>query len=310
MARILNFGSLNIDYVYSMDHMIRPGETQAALEINVFPGGKGLNQSVACARAGAEVYHAGALGQGDNSILTDVLKEAGVNMDFIKQHELPAGHTIIQVDRSGQNSIILFGGSNQSLRPEEIDAAMEHFGPGDYLVMQNETNELEHLMRKGAERGLNIAFNVSPFRPELLKLPLELCTLLFVNEIEAGGIAGISSDSAPAKLLGALSEKLPKSNLVLTLGTRGSAYKAAGQEPVYFGCYKVRAVDTTASGDTYTGFFLNALASGWDVHTAMKEASCAAAISVTRHGAACSVPRYAEVLASDLFKGPEPQFAA
>ncbi|MBQ9274449.1 MAG: ribokinase [Succinivibrio sp.] len=309
MAKILNFGSLNIDYVYRMDHIIRPGETEPSQSREIFPGGKGLNQSVACARAGAEVYHAGAVGNGDNEVLLKVLREAGVHDDYLMTHpEVPTGHTVIQVDKGGQNSIILFGGSNQSLRRSEIDETLKHFGSGDLLVLQNETNELEYLMRQASARGLKIAFNVSPFDESLLALPLELCSYLLVNEIEAAAIAGMSSESEAAVLIKAVSAKLPACTVVMTLGTRGSVCSVPGSAPVEYGCYKVKAVDTTGSGDTFTGFFLQSMLLGKDVKSAMKLAACAAAISVTRAGAACSIPSLSEVENSELLK-TEPVFA-
>ncbi|MBO6258899.1 MAG: ribokinase [Succinivibrio sp.] len=307
MAKILNFGSLNIDYVYSVDHIIKPGETQGSDDRNIFPGGKGLNQSVAASKAGAEVYHAGAVGTDDGQLLEDVLKNAGVKLDYLKRHNVPSGHTIIQVDKNGQNCIILFGGANHSLRRDEIDETIACFDKGDLLVLQNEVNELDYIMRNGAEHGMKIAFNVSPFKEELLKLPLEKCTYLLVNEIEAAGIAGISSDSSADELLQKLNEKLPDSTIIMTLGTRGSVYKEPNKEPIKCGCFKVKAVDSTGSGDTFTGFLLTALTEGQPVEKAMRLAACAAAISVTRNGAASSIPSREEVENSDLFK-TEPVF--
>ena len=308
MTKILNFGSLNVDYVYKMDHIISPGETQASLSRELFPGGKGLNQSVACAKAGGKVFHAGAVGSGDNEILLTTLKKAGVDLNYLKHHdEVPSGHTVIQVDKNGQNSIILFGGANRSLQRNEIDETFEHFSQGDYLILQNEVNELEYLIKRGSALGLKIAFNVSPFSSELLELPLDKCSWLLVNEVEAAGIASMDPASSATSLLQGVSAKLPNSNIVLTLGTRGSIYKQADAKTFAFGCYKVKALDTTGSGDTYTGFLLQALATGKSVDEAMKLASCAAAISVTRMGAASSIPDLNEVLSSELYKGPEPQ---
>lgn len=307
MTKILNFGSLNIDYVYAVDHIIKPGETEPSVSRKIFPGGKGLNQSVACAKAGAKVYHAGALGNGDNSILLSVLKEAGVDTTELREHrDVPSGHTVIQVDAHGQNSIILFGGSNQSLKRTEIDETFTHFAQGDYLVLQNEVNELPYLMEKGFKKGMKIAFNVSPFKEDLLELPLQNCSLLLLNEVEASGITELNVDSSPKELLDALVQKLPMSDIVLTLGTRGSVFKPCGKKAQSFGCYKVKAVDTTGSGDTYTGFLLQALASNKSVYEAMKLASCAAAISVTRYGASCSIPSLEEVQTSALFLGEDP----
>ena len=302
MYKVLNFGSLNIDYVYSMDHIIKPGETEAAHRRGIFPGGKGLNQSVALARAGSETWHAGALGQGDNSILTSVLKDAGVRLDYLKTHDVPTGHTVIQVDPSGQNSIILFGGANRSLKDDEIEETFSHFGKGDLLVLQNEVNGLERMMRLAAQRGMRTAFNVSPFTPDLLDLPLDLCSVLLVNEIEGGAIAGMDPSSDPEELIAGIRRRVPQCAVVLTLGTRGSVLSIPGRDLLACGCCKVKAVDTTGSGDTYTGFLLTMLMKGESPERAMHLAAAAAAISVTRPGAACSIPSLEEVLASPLMR--------
>ncbi|MCI6797330.1 MAG: PfkB family carbohydrate kinase, partial [Succinatimonas sp.] len=174
-------------------------------------------------------------------------------------------------------------------------------------ILQNEVNELEYLIKRGSELGFKIAFNVSPFSEELLDLPLKKCAWLLVNEVEAAGIARMTPDAPASSLLQGISSKLPDCNIVLTLGTRGSVYKQADGKLFAFGCYKVKALDTTGSGDTYTGFLLQALASGKRVPEAMKLASCAAAISVTRMGAASSVPDLNEVLSSELYQGDDPK---
>lgn len=305
MSAVLNFGSLNIDYVYGVDHFVSAGETLASTSREVFAGGKGLNQSIAFANAGCRVYHAGAVGTNDGQLLLQTLRESDVDISNIKTlDDTASGHTIIQIDKNGQNCILLYGGANQSQERDHIKQVLEKFGPGDLLVLQNEVNELAFMMETAAERKMQIAFNVSPFRPELLNLPLHLCTYLLVNEVEAAGIAKCSPDASPDTLLQALVQSFPDVNIVLTLGSRGSIYKAASCTPLYQGIFKVKAVDTTASGDTYTGFLLGSLLQGKTAAEAMHIAACAAAIAVTRKGAGPSIPTLQEVLESDLFKTP------
>lgn len=308
MGAVLNFGSLNIDYVYAVDHFVSAGETLAAQSREVFAGGKGLNQSIAFAKAGCKVFHAGATGRDDGAMLLETLQQAGVDISNVQQRtDVPSGHTIIQVDKHGQNCILLFGGANQSQQREHIVSVLNKFGPDDLLMLQNEVNDLAFIMQTAAQRGMTIAFNVSPFRKELLELPLHLCTYLLVNEVEAAGIAGCSPDAAPEVLLEALNQHFPAVNVVLTLGSRGSVFKQAGKAPVYQGIFKVKPVDTTASGDTYTGFLLGSLQHGKTPEQAMRLASCAAAIAVTRKGAGPSIPSLDEVLQSELYKGqPQP----
>ena len=122
--KILNFGSCNIDYVYSMDHIVRVGETQSTYQLEIFPGGKGLNQSIAIARAGASVYHAGCIGS-DGEMLTELLTKSGVNVSYVRTVDAKNGHAIIQVSAKGENSIFLYGGSNEMISESFIDFVLE-----------------------------------------------------------------------------------------------------------------------------------------------------------------------------------------
>ncbi|WP_294567895.1 ribokinase [uncultured Succinatimonas sp.] len=303
MPSVLNFGSLNIDYVYGVEHFVSAGETLASTSREVFAGGKGLNQSIAFAKAGCSVFHAGAVGKFDGEILLDVLKGAGIDISNIQLREdVTSGHTVIQVDKNGQNCILLYGGANQSLQKNHIKQVLSKFTVGDLLMLQNEVNNLDYMMEEASARGIQIAFNVSPFCPALLNLPLHLCSYLLVNEVEAAGIAQCSPNEKPEKLLAALEKHLPDVNIVLTLGARGSIFKPVGSDPLYQGIFKVQAIDTTASGDTYTGFLLGSLLQGKNAKEALKIAACAAAIAVTRKGASPSIPLLEDVLGSDLIK--------
>ena len=309
MPSVLNFGSLNIDYVYGVEHFVSAGETLASTSREVFAGGKGLNQSVAFAKAGCSVYHAGAIGKFDGEILLNVLKKAGVDISNIQLREdVTSGHTVIQVDKNGQNCILLYGGANQSLQKDHIKQVLSKFTVGDLLMLQNEVTNLDYMMEEASARGIQIAFNVSPFCPALLNLPLHLCSYLLVNEVEAAGIAQCSPNEKPEKLLAALEKHLPDVNIVLTLGARGSIFKPVGSDPLYQGIFKVQAIDTTASGDTYTGFLLGSLLQGKNAKEALKIAACAAAVAVTRKGAASSIPSLQEVLTSDLIKNEDCSF--
>ena len=295
MPKILNYGSLNIDYVYAVDHFVMPGETLAAKSRNIFAGGKGLNQSVALARAGGEVYHAGAVGAEDSKVLLQEISSNGIHDDFLAKRDMPSGHTIIQVDKNGQNCILLYGGANQSLTVEEINNTLSHFSAGDYLILQNEVNNIEHIIREGAKRGLKVCFNVSPFTLQLLDLPLDLCAFLIVNEIEGSAMVNMSADSDPYAIMQALSDKYPQTSFVLTLGSRGSILKEAGQEMISCRSYKVQAVDTTAAGDTLLGFLIASLARGLEGSRALNTATAASALAVQRAGACPSIPQLNEV---------------
>ena len=146
--KILSFGSLNIDYVYSVDHFVQKGETLASSALEIFSGGKGLNQSVALGRAGAEVFHAGAVGP-DGQFLVDLLQEAGVDTHLVKRLEsVRTGNAIIQRDPEGNNCILLYGGANQAITREQVKEILVGFGAGDYIVLQNEINQLPFLMEQ------------------------------------------------------------------------------------------------------------------------------------------------------------------
>ena len=295
--KILNYGSLNIDYTYSVDHFVRGGETMSSEEIHVFSGGKGLNQSIALSKSGAEVWHAGAIGTGDGDFLIRQLKEAGVNTEYISVLDGKTGHAIIQKAKDGGNCILLFGGANQQITREMVDGVMDHFEKGDYLVLQNEISEIGYIMERAREKGMVLVFNPSPMDDKISTYPLEYVDYFLLNEIEAGDICG--EQGSGEELLQKLSDKFPASKIVLTLGGDGSLYRD-GQRILTQGIYKVPVVDTTAAGDTFTGFLIGGLVQGLDAGEALDLAAKAAAIAVSRPGAAPSIPSREEV---EAFKG-------
>ena len=288
--KVLNFGSLNIDYVYTVDHIVRGGETISSEKTETFPGGKGLNQSIALARAGVPVYHAGAVGE-DGEMLLELCRANGVDTRFIRRTEGRNGHTVIQVDRNGQNCILLFGGSNQKQTKEHIDEVLSHFEAGDMLVLQNEVNHLDYLIDRAWERGMVIVLNPSPFDDKLKACDMTKVAYFLVNEVEAEQMTG---ESDPAKQPERLLEAYPGGKFVLTMGSRGSMYKDAALD-FHQDIYKVNAVDTTAAGDTFTGFFLAAVLEGRPIPEALDEAARASAIAVSRPGASSSIPTVEEV---------------
>lgn len=183
--KVLNFGSLNIDYVYSLDHFVQKGETISSRSLNIFSGGKGLNQSVALGRAGAEVYHAGAIGQ-DGDFLTDILRDAGVRTEYVRRlSSVRTGNAIIQRDSKGDNCIILYGGANQSIEKAQVDETLDQFSEGDFLVLQNEINELPYIMEQAHKKGLRIVLNPSPMDEKITELPLSFVDIFILNEVEA-----------------------------------------------------------------------------------------------------------------------------
>ena len=296
MSKFLSFGSLNLDYTYRVEHFVRAGETLAASEVQTFCGGKGLNQSVALAKAGAEVYHAGCIGS-DGTLLLEELKRAKVNTDFVRVLEREkTGHAIIQNTQDGENCILLFGGANRCITKEQIDSTLAHFGSGDILVLQNEINLIEYCIQSAKRKGMRIAFTPAPMRQAVLEYPLSQVDYILLNETEAKALVAADIDTQPDKtaLADALSERYPEVHFVFTLGAEGAMY-IYKQERIFQSAFPVHAVDTTAAGDTFAGFFLQSMAAGEGVGKALETASKAAAICVTNRGAAPSIPTAAQI---------------
>ena len=291
--KILNIGSLNIDKVYAVDHFVSAGETLTAPRMDTFAGGKGMNQSIALARAGAEIYAAGAVGS-DGEFLVELLKDSGANVEHLQiLPSAPTGHAIIQLVPQGQNCIIISAGANGLLTEEYIDATLSHFGPGDLLLMQNETNNVAYAMKKAKEKGLQIAFNASPIGPELFEYPLELVDYFLINEIEGQAIAGIE-ETDHEKILEALLRRFPTAAIVLTLGGDGVLY-GKGDDRARHDIFRVNVVDTTAAGDTFCGYFLTSIAKGLEPQQALHMASMASALAIGVKGAANSIPTWSQV---------------
>lgn len=283
---VWNLGSVNVDRVYSVDHVVAPGETGSASALAELPGGKGFNQSVALARAGARVHHVGAVGP-DGAHLVSMLAELGVDTAHLATAAEPTGHAIIQVDKDGRNAIVVFAAANGAVRADAVRAALAGAKPGDLLLCQNETSAVADAMREAKARGLRVVFNPSPFDAKIAALPLDLVDLFLVNETEEAGLLALGGPAAAA----------PR---VVTRGGDGCESLAPGRDPVRVPAFRVKAVDTTAAGDTFTGYYLAALAAGLPEEAALRRACAAAAIAVTRPGAAPSVPTAAEV---DAFPG-------
>lgn len=289
--KILNIGSLNIDHVYSVDHAVRPGETISSKNLQDFCGGKGLNQSIALARAGAKVYHAGKIGE-DGISLTDRLSEDNVNIEYTKiEKDVPTGHAIIQVDPSGQNCIVIYGGANTQIHRQDVDDILSNFDEGDILLLQNEVSNVEYAIEKAHEKGMKIALNPSPIGELASSDKLKFVDWFILNEVEGYEITGVK---AGKEICESLVRRYPCCKVVLTLGEQGCIYYD-GESFYEHGIYKVTAVDTTAAGDTFTGYFLTCIMENLDIDTALTLASKASAIAVSRAGASDSIPVRKEV---------------
>lgn len=288
--KIYNIGSANIDYVYSVFHITHPGETLSSENMQIFPGGKGLNQAIALSKAGAEVIFVAITGK-SGSFLLDTLKENGVDTSRIKTTEFADGHAIIQVDNTGQNSILLYSGTNYKFNKEYIEKSLFDAKEKDILLLQNEINCLSEIFNIAHEKKMQIAFNPSPIDSNIDKLPLSYVKWWFCNEIEA---QALFKSNKPEEIVENFLKKYPESSLILTLGINGSIF-ANSEKVINHEIYKINAIDTTAAGDTFTGYYLSQIARGKPEDYCLKIASKAASIAVSREGAAASIPLISEV---------------
>lgn len=291
--KVLNIGSMNLDHVYTVDHIVEPGETQSSTQLQLFLGGKGMNQSVALAKAGVEVYQGGMIGE-DGGVFLDACREYGIHADYIRTVDARTGHAIIQIDKNAQNCILLYGGANQALTEAYVDEVISQFDSGDILLLQNEVNLLPYIVDRGYAQGMKIVLNPSPFDDKLKAVDMTKISLFLLNEIEGYQLTGCRE---PDAIIDSIRERFPHAAVVLTLGSDGAVY--ADQSCKHFQpIFPVKAVDTTAAGDTFTGYFIAGLAQGMEIPDILRMSAKASSIAVSRAGAVPSIPYRDEVIAS------------
>ena len=288
--QILNFGSINIDHVFFVEHFVRPGETLASMDYQKFAGGKGFNQSIALAQAGAKVFHAGKIGH-DGVWLLNRLGQCGVDTSLIQTVDTPTGQGIIQVNREGENAIILFGGANRKITEENAVKVISKFKPGDYLLLQNEISAIQEIMKLATEKGLRIIMNPAPMSPEVQSYPLDTVEIFILNEIEGRDLTG---ETEFGQICRSMTNRFPKALTILTVGDQG-VWFAESDRLLHVKGEKVKPIDTTAAGDTFIGYFIAEYTRGNDLELAVRFANRAAAICVTRPGAADSIPKRVDV---------------
>jgi ribokinase len=281
LMAIYTLGSINIDHVYRVPHIAYPGETIAATEYTQGLGGKGANQSVAAAKAGARVFHIGAIGR-DAAWALEALQSYGIDTNNVAQLKTPTGHAIIQVDPEAENAIVLFPGANRQISDAMAARALVSARPGDTLLMQNETSAQSAMVRLGADMGLRILYTPAPFELAALHEVIPFTSLLLMNEGEAEEM--VSAFGA-----------LPDCDVIITRGADGAEWHAPNASPLFVPSFPVSPVDTTGAGDCFAGTIAAALDAGLLPEQALRRASAAAAIQVTRPGAASAMPARAEV---------------
>ena len=309
MAKILNIGSINIDYVYKVSHFLRAGETLMSADRAIHMGGKGLNQSVAMRRCGLDVAHAGVIGS-DGEFIYQFLCATGVKTDDLRvDRAQTTGHTVIQVTPDAENAILYFPGTNHQMTDAHAQRALDRLEEGDFVVFQNEVNDIPRWMHRAKKRNLRIIFNPSPFSSAIHEYPLDLVDVLICNETEACELLHIEPGAlTPSALYQSLSVKFADKSFILTVGVDG-IYWSLGASKGHLPAFKVQAVDTTGAGDTFAGYAMAALVD-WFTHedevrlkALFTRAVMAAALSVTKEGAVVSIPTAEEVTQACVARG-------
>jgi len=289
--KTLVLGSLNIDCTYRVNRFVQAKETISAVSFKKFCGGKGFNQAVALARASAEVCFAGVIGP-DGDMLRQALMKESICADYLKISDQPTGHAIIQVNDHGENCIIVVAGANGEVSQEYINRVLDDFHAGDLLVMQNEVPNVDYAVKQARKKGMIIALNPSPFNERMCSCPLDAVDYLLINEVEGNGLTG---ETDPVDILRNLKNRYPKTAVVLTLGEKGSCFMSKDGTVTKCNAVRCEAIDTTAAGDTFTGYFLTEYLRTLNADAALLRASAASAIAVSRIGAAASIPFSTEV---------------
>ncbi|MEH6443222.1 MAG: ribokinase [Oceanospirillaceae bacterium] len=290
--KIFNYGSINIDHIYQVPHLVAPGETISSTQYKQILGGKGANQSIALAKAGANVWHIGRCSQLDKWAV-EQLERAGVNCQLVELVAQPSGHAIIQVDAQAENAIVLFGGANQSFVKEDIDLALAKASDQDWLLIQNECSCVDSAVEFAAQRQLKIILNPSPMLEKIAEFPLHKIAMLVVNEVE---IAQLLNQQGLTKelMISKVRERFKDADVIITLGAKGAIWVSA-DELVEVAAYPVKVVDTTAAGDTFLGFLLAAISEGKSKKDALTNACKASSLAVQTLGASSSIPTAAQV---------------
>ena len=294
--KILNFGSCNIDYVYNVSEFVKAGETISALSTSEHPGGKGLNQAVAAARAGGNVFFAGNVGE-DGLFLKELLESSGVDTKYLKINKARTGNAIIQIDENGENCIIVSAGANALLDEAYIKSVTADFARGDICMLQNETPCTDFIIKHAKECGMTVIWNPSPMNEKITDSAIGMCDYIIINKTEGKALV---CKEEPEDILKALFKKYPNTRVLLTLGKSGSVY-SDGIDMVKQSAFKANPVDTTGAGDTFTGYFAAMISKGKTIGETLKIASAAAAIATENQGAASSIPPIADVM--DRIKG-------
>lgn len=287
---IVNFGSLNIDYVYHVPHFCTEDECVRAKTLQMTVGGKGLNQSVVISRAGAKVYQAGLIGPNGN-VLKAYLEENHVDTSLLQACQTLQGHAVVQINPAGEHSTFVYGGSNSQLTPEVVDRCLAPFSRGDFLLLQNEVTSIPYMIEAAYEKRMRIIFNASPVDQDIFRSNCNKAEWLVVNEIECMEIADCDETTAA---FAKMQQMYPDAGILLTLGNDGAVCYRDG-DVIVQKAYPVKLADTVGAGDAFVGYFIAALSKNHPLEECLDMAAKAGAITVSREGAASAFPTIEEV---------------
>ncbi|HJA23553.1 ribokinase [Limosilactobacillus coleohominis] len=300
--KIAVLGSINVDTTYHMDRFPEPGETLQANDKSSAPGGKGANQSVACARSGAKTYHIGMVGADqEGQFMRESMQEDGIDTRFVgidKMHG--TGTAMITLDANGQNDIMVYGGANQSMTTDVLKGTDELFKDIDFIITQFETPQKvsAEAFKRAKANGVTTILNPAPAKeidPELLKYT----DVIAPNETESALLTGIEITDEDSMIKTAeYFKNKGVDNLLITLGSKGVFYSTPNDHGLV-PAFKVKPVDTTAAGDTFIGALASQLKTDLsNIADALVYAQRASSLTVQKMGAAPSIPTYDEVKAA------------
>lgn len=304
MNKVTILGSLNVDTILRIKRFPKPGETLPLTGKSIAGGGKGANQAIAAARAGAHTTFIGKVGQDQSGdFMVKQLTDSGVDDQFVQHSaEADTGSAIIMLDNSSENRILIDGGTNQQVTPADVDLAQPAIAESDFLIAQFETPqattthafELAHAAKK------HTILNPAPATTEVPAALLKLTDLIIPNETETETLTGVHVTDEHSMIKAAEAcQALGVANVIITVGSKG-AFWMRGQEHGFVHAYKVNAVDTTAAGDTFIGALSSVLMTDFsNLAEAVRFANRASSLAVQKLGAQPSIPTEAAILAAE-----------
>lgn len=298
--KILVIGSLNIDMVINVDHTPVTGETILSDHMAMVPGGKGANQACAAGCLGADVVMLGAVGEDAYADMQrESLGKAGVDVSYlVRKQDVSTGLAVVTVNRDGDNSIVVISGANMALTPADIDANESLIRECELVILQLEIplDTVCYAAKRAKELGKKVVLDPAPVPNDFPEELYQYVDIIKPNETELARLTGVGSGDADIAPAASLLRGRGVKNVLVTLGEKGVYLDSEECGRCMIPAHKVRAVDTTAAGDSFTAALAMMLMQGKDIREAAEFANCVSAIVVTREGAQSSIPTLEEVI--------------